>query len=451
MARPFKDSAYRRKGRTIAGDRTIDGVQYRRRATYQSNELAAEALKVLNIAGAKGDYRWLMREPWDPEPYLSLLDGVPVEGKSSAPVAAEALRRRARSKSPLLSAVIPRFQPVFRRGNTTGTSDHAAQNLDGNIAAVNTLMGHMTVDETAELTKSAAATLLKPHTTKGRSGNVSTHVLKKRLSALYQLIEWAREPTGGNCFQGPAVILEGTWKPATPRNTTQKKHLPHFTVKQLVKLDKICRNPGTDPQEQIAYRFIRACIFGGWRWGEVAAFSFDLVPEGHEHPEIEGIEVADDYVVIGRAWKRRERQWGPTKPGVAWQAVISPGLRNVIRECHLANRGAGLLFPDPADPSRPLPYEAFQRHLSAALAAAGLKPKRGYSQKALRHSFVHAAKRASVPEGCMAQHYGHADEAMIHKVYGQRELRRTIPSQKEVREAEVFFGFEEFVKKSMAA
>ena len=166
MARPFKDSPYRRKGRIIIGDRAIGGVQYRRRKTHESNAAAVLSLKLLNIAAAKGDLRWLMKEPWDPEPYMKLLDGLPADGDSSTSVASESARRRARSKSPLLSAIIPRFKPIFRRGNSTGTSDHAALNLDANIEAVNSLIGHFTVEETAALQKSAAAALLGSHTAK---------------------------------------------------------------------------------------------------------------------------------------------------------------------------------------------------------------------------------------------------------------------------------------------
>jgi len=255
----------------------------------------------------------------------------------------------------------------------------------------------------------------------------------------------------GNCFEGAAVILEGTWKPASPRKTTRAKHLPHYTVKQLIQLDRVCRCPGPDKKEQIAFRFIRGCIFGGWRWAEVASLSFDLVEEEEGFPEIEAVEIGDDYVVIGRAWKRKELKWGPPKPGVAWTAVITPGLRTVIRECHLANGGSGLLFPDPEKPGEPLPYEVFRPRMLTALERARLKPKSGYLQKALRHSFVHAAKRAGVPERWVSQHYGHSDEEMIRKVYGQRELRRTIAGKGEIREAERFFGFEEFVKKSVTA
>ncbi len=451
MARPLKDSPYRREGRIIIGDRTIDGTQYRRRQTHQTKDAAALALKLLSIAAAKGDLRWLMGEPWDPEPYMTLLEGLPAVGGSSKPVASKSARRRARSKSPLLSSIIPKFKPTFRRGNTTGTDEHAALNLDANIEAVNSLMGHLTVEEVAGLTKSGSANMLKPHTAKGKTGDVSTPMLKKRLAALYQLIEWTREPTGGNCFQGPAVLLEGTWKPAAPKNTTRATHLPHYTVKQLIQLDKVCRSSGPDREEQIAFRFIRACVLGGWRWAEVAGLSFDLVEDEAEFPEIEGIEVSDDYLIIGRAWKRKGSKWGATKPGVAWTAVITPGLRAVIRECHRASGGSGLLFPNPSRPSEPFPYESYRKYLLAALGRARLKQKPGYLQKALRHSFVHAAKRAGVPEQWVSQHYGHSDGEMIRKVYGKRELRRTIPSKTEIREAENFFGFEEFVQKSMTA
>jgi len=451
VARPLKDSPYRRSGRIIIGDRTIDGLQYRRRKTHETKAAAGLALNVLNIAAAKDDFRWLMREPWDPEPYMRLLEGLPADGDSSKSVASESARRRARSKSPLLSAIVPKFKPIFRRGNTTGTDEHAAQNLDANIEAVNLLMGDKTVEEVAGLTKSAAAKMLKPHTAKGNTGDVSTDVLKKRLAALYQLIEWTREPTGGNCFRGSAVLLEGTWKPAAPKSTTRAKYLPHYTVKQLIQLDKVCRSPGPDRKEQIAFRFIRACILGGWRWGEVAGLSFDLVEDEAEFPEIEGIEVSDDYLIIGRAWKRKSSKWGATKPGVAWTAVITPGLRAVIRECHRENGGSGLLFPDPSRPSEPFPYESYRKYLKAALSRARLKQKQGYLQKALRHSFVHAAKRAGVAERWVSQHYGHSDGVMIEKVYGKLELRRTIPSKTEVREAGKFFGFEELVKKSMTA
>ena len=364
---------------------------------------------MLNIAAAKDDFRWLMREPWDPEPYMRILEGLPPDGDSSKSVASESARRRARSKSPLLSVVIPKFKPVFRGGNSTGTGDHAAQNLDANIESVNLLMGDQTVEEVAGLTRSAAAAALKPHTAKGRTGAVSTETLKKRLAALYQLIEWTREPTGGNCFSGHAVLLEGTWKPATHKNSTQKKHLPHYTVKQLVQLDKVCRSPGPDPEEQIAFRFIRGCILGGWRWAEVAGLSFDLVEDDAEFPEIEGVEVDGDYLIIGRAWKRKGKKWSPTKPGVAWTAVITPGLREVIRECHRENTGAGLLFPNPSQPDEPLPYEKYRKHFLAALDRARLKKKSGYLQKSLRHSFAYAAKRAGVAEQWVSQHYGHSD------------------------------------------
>jgi hypothetical protein len=451
VARPLKDSPYRREGRIIIGDRTIGGRQYRRRKIHKTKAAAGLALKVLNIAAAKDDFRWLMREPWDPEPYMRLLEGLPADGDSSKSVASESSRRRGRSKSPLLSAIVPKFKPIFRRGNTTGTDEHAAQNLDANIEAVNLLMGHLTLEEVAGLTKSGAANMLKPHTAKGNTGDVSTPVLRKRLAALYQLVEWTREPTGGNCFRGSAVLLEGTWKPAAPKSTTQAKHLPHYTVKQLIQLDKVCRSPGPDREEQIAFRFIRACILGGWRWAEVAGLSFDLVEDDAEFPEIEGVEVDDDYVIIGRAWKRKSKKWGPTKPGVAWTAVITPGLRAVISECHRENGGVGLLFPNPSRANEPFPYESFRKYLLAALDQARLKQKPGYLQKSLRHSFVHAAKRAGVPERWVSQHYGHSDEKMIRKVYGKRELRRTIPSKAEIREAENFFGFEEFVQKSMTA
>jgi integrase len=222
-------------------------------------------------------------------------------------------------------------------------------------------------------------------------------------------------------------------------------------VKKLIQLDKVCRSPGPDREEQIAFRFIRACILGGWRWAEVAGLSFDLVEDDAEFPEIEGVEVDDDYVIIGRAWKRKSKKWGPTKPGVAWTAVITPGLRAVISECHRENGGVGLLFPNPSRANEPFPYESFRKYLLAALDQARLKQKPGYLQKSLRHSFVHAAKRAGVPERWVSQHYGHSDEKMIRKVYGKRELRRTIPSKAEIREAENFFGFVEFVQKSMTA
>jgi hypothetical protein len=382
---------------------------------------------------------------------MRILDGLPPDENSSKSVASESARRRARSKSPLLSAIVPKFKPIFRLGNTTGTDEHAALNLDANIEAVSSLIGNKTIEEVAGLTKSAAAKELKPHTAKGKTGNVSTPVLKKRLAALYQLIEWAREPTGGNCLHGPAVLLEGTWKPAAPKNTTRASHLPNYTVKQLIQHDKICRSPGPDRHEQVAFRFIRACVLGGWRWGEIAGLSFDLVEEEEEFPEIEGVEVSDDYLIIGRAWKRKVSRWGATKPGVAWTAVITPGLRAVIRECYRENGGSGLLFPNPSRPIEPFPYESYRKYLIAALDRARLKQKPGYLQKSLRHSFVHAAKRAGVAEQWVSQHYGHSDGEMIRKVYGKRELRRTIPGKSEIREAEKFFGFEKFVKKSMTA
>ena len=110
-----------------------------------------------------------------------------------------------------------------------------------------------------------------------------------------------------------------------------------------------------------------------------------------------------------------------------------------------------MLFPNPSRPIEPFPYESYRKYLIAALDRARLKQKPGYLQKALRHSFVHAAKRAGVAEQWVSQHYGHSDGEMIRKVYGKRELRRTIPSKTEIREAESFFGFEEFVQKSMTA
>lgn len=110
-----------------------------------------------------------------------------------------------------------------------------------------------------------------------------------------------------------------------------------------------------------------------------------------------------------------------------------------------------MLFPDPSQPDEPLPYEIYRKHLLVALDRARLKKKFGYLQKSLRHSFAYAAKRAAVAEQWVSQHYGHSDGEMIRKVYGKRALRRTIPSRTEIREAEQFFGFEEFVRKSMAA
>ena len=115
------------------------------------------------------------------------------------------------------------------------------------------------------------------------------------------------------------------------------------------------------------------------------------------------------------------------------------------------NRGAGVLLPKPSRPSEPFTYESYRKYLLAALSRARLKQKPGYMQKSLRHSFVHAAKRAGVPEQWVSQHYGQADGEMIRKVYGKRPLRRTIPGKMEIREAEEFFGFEEFVQKSMTA
>ena len=168
-------------------------------------------------------------------------------------------------------------------------------------------------------------------------------------------------------------------------------------------------------------------------------------------PEFDGIEVSDHSLITGRAWQRTSSKWGATKPGVAWTAVITPGLRAVIRECHRENGGSGLLFPDPSRPSEPFPYESYRKYLLAALGRAGLKQKPGYLQKSLRHSFVHAAKRAGVAEQWVSQHYGHSDGEMIRKVYGKRELRRTIPGRTEIREAKEFFGFKEFVQKSLTA
>jgi len=424
-----------------------------REAVFDTEQQARIFADALNLAAIRdGDWRWLKGEEWtsqrryvDDVLRLAQDQGVeqavdpaqPVDVNVNAGISGPRFIASAWDIS--IAEAVEMFMPVYM--NRPGSE--AGKNYASLLGAIGMAFEEKSLAEVAEMTPEACGAYLwrridpKDTTRWHDARSVGSRTVNSRLDSLEQLLRYS---------------IDNDWITGQPRyfNATrwrapkEEPPLRWWSIAEMEAVREALKQPRSR-DEVVPFLMAELLLLLGLRWGEVAALSWQQGEDGSLFWR--EVDPSSRTLSIRVSWKRRAETLGPTKTGNTWSAICTDNVNDCLRRIMLVTgSGRGYLFPHHHDPDLAFSYKRWAEMFKRAVDRAGVELPTGYAQKILRHSFVHAARRAKVPSKLVQEHFGHTDTRMVDRLYGRsgKEGERFEYAPGELEKIRGFFQFDQF-------
>jgi len=235
------------------------------------------------------------------------------------------------------------------------------------------------------------------------------------------------------------LVDSGPFDVPLPRRRTKHDRQQHQTKRvtfrplvatELERLLEILRAP-RDATERMWFPLTELLLLTGLRWGEGAGFRW---PDMSERGGLIHIQRT-----IARGGNAE-----PTKTGASWTIPMRTPLADLLRRQRAltyVGRAQSWAFPNRSD--GPLDYHNWRhRGWARVLERAGVSPREGDAQKALRRTYITSALVCGRNPKLVAAELGHATSHMVVSNYDSFLDPRTWPDAEEVERLRALYGWD---------
>jgi len=376
--------------------RTADGQRLRKRLVVPEDDeaLAAETIRELNRRFALGDLSWFLESP-----------------------------HRAPSRS---AGRVPTLTDWSERWLTEARGEigeHTWRTYRTEARALQRRIGGRRLDQ---ITVSDLIELRRDLKRLGRS----ERTVRNRLAFLRLLIRDAR--LAGLVASSPFDVPLPRRRTKHDRQQVQSKRITFrpLVAAELERLLEVLRSP-RDATERMWFPLTELLVLTGLRWGEGAGLRWPDVSE------------RGGLVHVQRTVARGGRI-EPTKTGTSWTIPLRAPLADLLRRqraLSYVGRTESWVFPNRG--GGPLDYHNWRhRGWQRVLDRAGVSPREGDAQKALRRSYITSALVCSRNPKLVAAELGHATSHMVVSNYDSFLDPRTWPEPEEIDRLRGIYGWQ---------